>query len=148
MSRLGTLWNPWREMNHLRQEMNHLMGYDGWPVSRQSVAFPAINMWENSQGLVLTAEIPGVDASKLDVTLEKDSLTLSGAREAFMAQNAPTEESYVRHERWFEPFNRTVELPFDVDPNKCDAQYEKGVLTIKLERAPEDQPKKVAIKAG
>jgi HSP20 family protein len=54
----------------------------------------------------------------------------------------------VRRERWFEPFRRTVELPFDVDPDKCEAVYEKGVLTLKLERRPEYEPKKLSIKAG
>ena len=63
-------------------------------------------------------------------------------------QPRSAEEDYVRRERWFEPFKRTVELPFDVDPEKCDASYEKGVLTIRLERRPELQPKKLTIKAG
>jgi HSP20 family protein len=143
---MGTLWNPWREMNRLRREMDHLVNYEGWPTSRGQTAFPPVNAWENEQGLVLTAEIPGVDPSQLDVSLEKDSLTISGQR----AGGAPTtpEENYVRRERWFEPFQRTVELPFDVNPDKCDASYERGVLTVRLERAPELQPKKLTIKAG
>jgi len=146
MARMGTLWNPWREMNRLRREVDHLINYEGWPTSRGQAAFPAVNAWENEQGLVLTAEIPGIDPSKLDVSLEKDVLTISGER----AGGAPAtpEENYVRRERWFEPFKRTVELPFDVNPDKCDASYERGVLTVRLERAPELQPKKLTIKAG
>lgn len=146
MTRMGTLWNPWHEMNRLRREVDHLINSDGWPASRGQVAFPAVNAWENAQGLLLTAEIPGADPAKLDVSLEKDVLTISGERSG----EAPTtqEENYARRERWFQPFKRTVELPFEVNPETCDASYERGVLTIKLERAPELQPKKLTIKAG
>jgi HSP20 family protein len=146
MTRMGTLWNPWREMNRLRREMDHLVSYEWAPLARGTTAFPPVNLWENEKGLVLTAEIPGVDAAGLDVSLEKDSLTISGERAGNPAGN--NEEDFVRRERWYQPFKRTVELPFDVDPEKCDATYEKGVLTVRLERRPELQPKKLTIKAG
>jgi HSP20 family protein len=117
-----------------------------WPTRRQTTPFPAINALESEKGLTLTAELPGIDASQLDVHVDKDSITIAGHRGT--APAAPKDESYVRRERWFEPFRRTVELPFDVDPDKCEAVYEKGVLTLKLERRPEYEPKKLSIKAG
>jgi len=143
---MGTLWNPWRDMNRLRREMDRLVNYEWAPLVRGTAAFPPVNVWENEKGLVLTAEIPGLDPSQLDVSLEKDSLTISGGRAGGSTETP--EENFVRRERWFEPFKRTVELPFDVDPEKCDASYEKGVLTVRLERRPELQPKKLTIKAG
>jgi HSP20 family protein len=147
MTRTVMHWNPWREMNRVRREMDQLFNYDWRPATWQHHAeFPPINAWENENGLVLSAELPGADASKLDVSLEKDSVTISGERAAEAGQ--PTAESYVRRERWFEPFKRTFELPFDVNPDKCEATYEKGVLTVRLERSPEQQPKKLTIKAG
>lgn len=146
MTRMGTLWNPWRDMNRLRREMDRLVNYEWAPLVRGTAAFPPVNVWENEKGLVLTAEIPGLDPSQLDVSLEKDSLTISGGRAGGSTETP--EENFVRRERWFEPFKRTVELPFDVDPEKCDASYEKGVLTVRLERRPELQPKKLTIKAG
>lgn len=146
MTRMGTYWNPWREMNRLRREMDQWINPQWAPLARGTVAFPPVNVWENEKELVLTAEIPGLDAAQLDVSLENDSLTIAGARTASGAQ--ATEEDYVRRERWFEPFKRTVELPFEVDPEKCDATYEKGVLTVRLQKRPEVQPKKLTIKAG
>jgi HSP20 family protein len=143
---MATVWNPWREMNRLRREMDQLMTSEWWPTSRRSGTFPLVNVLENEKGLVLTAEVPGIDTAQLDVTLEKDSLTISGGRVPSPAGVA--EENFVRRERWFEPFNRTIELPFNVNPDQCDASYERGVLTIKLERAPEHHPKKLTIKAG
>jgi HSP20 family protein len=146
MTRMGTYWNPWREMNRLRQEMDHLVHHEWAPLARGTVGFPPVNLWENEKGLRVTAEIPGLDAAQLDVSLEKDVLTISGARAEVGSSNA--EEDYVRRERWFEPFKRTIELPFEIDPDQCDATYEKGVLTVQLERRPEVQPKKLNIKAG
>jgi HSP20 family protein len=147
MSRMRTAWNPWREMNRLRQELDQLAGRgEWWPNLRQTTPFPAINALESEKGLTLTAELPGIDASQLDVHVDKDSITIAGHRAT--APTTPKDESYVRRERWFEPFRRTVELPFDVDPDKCEAVYEKGVLTLKLERRPEHEPKKLSIKAG
>jgi HSP20 family protein len=133
-------------MNRLRREMDHLMNYEWAPLARGTAAFPSVNLLESEKGLVLTAELPGLDPAQLDVSLEKDSLTISGAR-ASLSPDAEG-ENYIRRERWFEPFKRTIELPFDVDPDKCDASYEKGVLTVRLERRPEVQPKKLTIKAG
>jgi HSP20 family protein len=146
MSRMATYWNPLREMNRLRREMDYLFNPHWAAHDRGAAAFPPLNMWENEKGLVLTAEIPGLDAAQLDVSLEKDTLTIGGTRAGESTQNA--EEDYVRRERWFEPFKRTIELPFEVDPEKCDASYEKGVLTVRLERQPEVQPKKLTVKAG
>jgi HSP20 family protein len=146
MSTMRAVWNPWREMNRLRQELDHAANGEWWPHLRRPTAFPAFNALESPTGLTLTAELPGLDASQLDVHVDKDSVTVSGQRAA--APAGTKEESYVRRERWFEPFRRTVELPFDVEPEKCEAVYEKGILTLKLARVPEHQPKKLTIKAG
>jgi HSP20 family protein len=147
MSRMRAVWSPWREMSRLRQELDQMTGGgEYWPNLRRTTAFPSINAFESDKGLTLTAELPGIDASQLDVHVDKDSVTIAGQRAA--ASTETKDESYVRRERWFEPFRRTVELPFDVDPEKCEAVYEKGVLTLKLERVAEHEPKKLQIKAG
>jgi HSP20 family protein len=132
-------------MNRLRHELDQILS----PQVRgaqQSVQFPPVNVWEKENNVVLTAELPGLDPAQIDVTVEKDSVTLAGRR----MEDATTEneENYMRHERSLDAFTRTIELPFDVDPEKCEADYEKGVLTVKLQRAPESQPKKLSIKAG
>jgi HSP20 family protein len=133
-------------MNRLRREMDQLLGNQWAPMAQATAAFPPVNVLENEQGLIVTAELPGLDASQLEVSLEKDSLTIAGARSGKPTEKG--EEDYVRRERWSEPFKRTIELPFDVDPEKCDASYERGVLTVRLQRRPEMQPKKLTIKAG
>jgi HSP20 family protein len=147
MTGMRTVWNPWRDVNRLRQELDQMTTGDWWPHLRRPSVFPAINALQNEGGLTLTAELPGLDASQLDVHVDKDSVTISGQRAAAAAEGTGA-ESYVRRERWFEPFRRSVELPFNVDPEKCEAVYEKGILTLKLARLPEHEPKKLTIKAG
>ncbi len=145
MSRIATVWSPWANEPAASGD-GSLDELRVGALARGTSAFPPVNLWENEKGLVLTAELPGLDASQLDVSLEKDSLTISGGR---AGEPGKTEgEDHIRRERWYEPFKRTIELPFDVDPEKCDASYEKGVLTVRLERRPEIQPKKLTIKAG
>ncbi len=145
MSRMRTVWNPWQDMNCLRAELDQLSSGQWWPHVRRGASFPAMNALQSEQGLTLTAELPGIDASQLEVHVDKDSVTIAGKR---ATPPETREESYVRRERWFEPFRRTIELPFDVDADKCEAVYEKGVLTLKLARTPEHEPKKLTIKAG
>jgi HSP20 family protein len=154
---LGRVWYARCEIRMQTATARHRFraGFD-WVFSRniergrngnESIGqFPPVNVWEDQSGLTLTAELPGVDPTHLDVAVEKDSLTISGQRGTGSAEGS--EENHVRRERWFEPFQRTVELPFDVNADKCEAAYEKGVLTIKLERAPEHQPKKLTIKGS
>lgn len=146
MNGLRTAWNPLREMNRLRHELDQMTNGEWWPNVRRTAAFPAVNALESQSGLVLTAELPGIDASQLDVHVDEDSVTIAGQRTA--QPTGATEESYVRRERWFQPFRRTVELPFEVDPEKSEAVYEKGLLTLKLLRKAEPEPKKLTIKAG
>ena len=82
MSTMRTVWNPWREMNRLRQELDHVANGEWWPHLRRPAAFPAFNALESPTGLTLTAELPGLDASQLDVHVDKNSVTVSGQRAA------------------------------------------------------------------
>ncbi len=138
-------WNPWRDLNRLRREFDRLYA----PARAQSPArrgeFPLLNAWQNKECLVLTAELPGLDVETLDVTVNPDSIILSGRRLDAALNEGKTR---VREERWNAPFERHVELPFEVDPQQTEATYEKGVLSIKLHRPAEHKPKKVTIKAG
>jgi len=145
MSAMLRTWNPWRELNRLRSELDRSAWPERFVAASTQRTFPQLNAWQSKETLILTAEIPGLDMEKLDLTVKPDSLTLSGARSD--AEPKPG-ETYLRRERRSEPFHREVELPFEVDPQQTEATYEKGVLTITLHRPAEHKPKKVTIKAG
>ena len=133
----------WEEMNRLQREMNQLFdSYDrGW---LPTAGFPALNVWLNDEGAVVTAELPGVDVKDLDINVVGETLTLIGERKP---EGLPKDAVVHRQERGIGKFTRTVDLPFAVDSNKVQATLEKGILRILLPRAEKDKPRKIAIKA-
>ncbi len=136
-------WNPWQELDQIQHEMGRLFGRRMGNALPRS-AFPAVNVWGDESSLVLTAEIPGVDPEKLDITVNRNTIVLRGTREVGKPRDG---ETYYRQERQGAEFSRTCELPFDIDPESADATYEKGVLTLRLARPNEHLPKKVVVKA-
>lgn len=104
--------------------------------------FPAMNLWSDGNEAVITAELPGIDPSAADISVVNRTLTIKGSRNA---EEAGAEGSYHRQERWSGSFTRTIELPFQVDQNKVEARFSKGVLEIRLPRTEADKPKKIAI---
>lgn len=135
-------WNPWQELNRLRDEFERV-----WPTraDHNRSRFPLLNAWEGKETFVITAELPGLELENIDISVKSDSLTLSGKR---MSESTIEGENKLRQERWTESFERHVELPFEVDPQKADATYERGVLTITLHRPEEQLPKKIAVKSA
>jgi HSP20 family protein len=139
--RLGRGWDPFREVETLRREMNRLFTRTGpWGAPE----FPALNIWVQDHNALVTAELPGIDAQDLDISVVGETMTLSGNRKADVLKEG---ESYHRQERGSGSFSRTVKLPFRVEAGKVSAKYERGVLQITLPRAEEDKPKKIQIKS-
>lgn len=135
----------WREMERLRREMDRLLSETAsfaMPVFR---GYPAMNVWVNEDGAIVTTELPGVNPEELDISVVDDTLTLSGTRKADELEEGAT---YHRRERGCGSFTRSFQLPFKVDPQKVEAVASNGVLTITLPRAEEDKPKKIAVRVG
>ena len=142
MTRILSTWDPWQELADLQKQMNRLFS-SRWPVRRE--AFPPVNLRVGEDGLVLTAEIPGVSPDDLDVTIQRDLVTIKGRRQPEALEDGQT---YTRRERFTEAFARTINLPFEVDPQQADARYANGVLTLTLSRPAEHKPTRVNVKAG
>ncbi len=139
--RIGRGWDPSREIESLRREMNRLFARTSpW----EAPEFPAINIWVRDNEARVTAELPGIDAKDLDISVIGDTMTLGGNRKADVLKEG---ESYHRQERGSGSFARTVRLPFKVETDKVSAKYERGVLRITLPRAEEDKPKKIEVKS-
>ena len=135
---------PWREMDRLQREMNRLFE-DYSPMRlRTAPSYPALNVWSNEDGLLVTAEVPGVSPDDIDVNVIGETLTLSGTRKA----DELTEGArYHRQERGYGKFSRTLQLPFPVTVDKIEAKFKNGVLSVRLPRAEEDKPRKIAVKS-
>ena len=107
--------------------------------------FPSINAWVNDDGVVLTAEIPGVELDNLDISIIEQSLTLSGTRNS---PGFPPDAQIRRRERSHGEFSRTLELPFRVNIDGVDAQLQNGVLRLELPRLPEEKSRKIEVKTS
>lgn len=134
----------WREMDRLQREMNRLFSSYDPGVTRSAPSYPPINLWADEESVLLKAELPGVKADHLDISIEENTLVLSGER---FKEEIPENGSYHRRERGAGKFTRSVNLPFRVDQKEVDAELNHGVLTVKLPRAEEDKPKKITVKS-
>ena len=138
-------WDPWDELSQLQQEVNRLFsGSRMGPRNGAGREFPAVCVYTAADDLIITAELPGIDHEQLDITATGDTLTLRGSRGAETLKEG---ECFHRQERPAGQFVRTLQLPFEVDPEKTEARYEKGVLHVKLVRPEQMKLKKVAVKA-
>jgi len=134
----------WHEMQSLQRDMNRLFNRYGDSSIRSAPHYPAINLWSKGDDQFVSAEMPGVRAEDVQVSVEGNTLMISGERKA---QEMPEGARMVRKERNFGSFSRTLQLPYRVDPEKVDASFHQGILSIQLPRAEEDKPKKIAIRS-
>jgi HSP20 family protein len=142
-----SLYNFPDEFERLRQEFDDLFGAVGMPTGIRSVArgaFPAINVGNTPQSLEIYAFAPGVDASKVEVTVDRGVLTLAGERPSAVPEGKGKVNVYSR-ERVGGAFRRAISLPDDADPSKVEATYSDGVLHISIARREAAQPKRIAI---
>jgi len=107
--------------------------------------FPAVNIWNGAEAYVLTAEIPGIDPDKLEVSIVSDTVTIRGSRAPLTLKEG---ETYHRVERGHGQFIRSVKLPKPLDPDKVEARYAMGILNLRLPRAEAEMPRKIALKTS
>jgi HSP20 family protein len=138
--------NPWREIEQIQREMSRLANSLGG-VNRPNVApgYPAINVWSNEDGILVTAELPGVKPEDIDISVVDKTFTISGTRQPDQLQDG---ERYHRRERRQGKFTRTFELPFKVEADQVEALFENGVLNVSLPRAEAEKPRKIAVKSA
>lgn len=140
-------WFPFFDVGKTLEEMDRALSRMGQPLGLRSVprgTFPAINVYEQDDSIVLTAEVPGIKPDDLDVTVVNDSVTLKGRRQE---QNPSDDSRIYRRERAAGAFARTVTLPESIDPNSVQAWYKDGILRVHMSKAQEAKPKKVTIKS-
>ncbi len=138
--RFGGMTYPLREMQRVQREMNRIFSGLDQPVNQE---IPAVNAWVGEGDVIGTAELPGVDPGKVDISVVGDTLTIGGSRETAPLMEG---ESYHRQERSYGRFSRSLQLPFHVEAGKVEAKYDKGVLKITLPRAEADKPRKISVR--
>jgi HSP20 family protein len=135
------------EFERLRRELDDVFGASGLPSSIRSVAagsLPAINIGRTPTSVEVYAFAPGIDASKIDVTIDRGVLRISGERTADVPAENERINVYSR-ERSVGSFTRAVALPDDVDPAHVKASYRDGVLQVSIARREAAQPKRITV---
>jgi HSP20 family protein len=143
-----TRWNPRRELFGLHNRFNRMFDNFFSPTVRGDEAFPVwgwnpvVDIYENEENIVITAELPGIDKKDMTVDVKGRVLTLKGERST---DNEVKEDSYYRQERCYGKFERCFTLPAEIDPEKIKADYKDGVLKINIPKVEESKPKQVSI---
>ena len=132
----------WQEMDQLQREMNRLFDASSQRSVFNSPSYPAVNIWTNDDGQMISAEMPGVSPDDINIDVTGDALSISGVRKP---DEVARDARYHRRERTFGSFSRAIQLPFMVDTNRVEATFRNGVLLITLPRAEADKPRKIAI---
>ena len=131
-----------RPFSTLHREMNRL--FEGLlpeaglrPVTWRSTAEaiqPSIDVTESEKAFLVTAELPGVEEKDVEVSLSDDVLTLKGEKRLSKEEK---EKDYMRMERSYGAFYRSIPFPTRIDENAVKAEYKNGVLTVVCPKAPE-----------
>ena len=104
---------------------------------------PKVDVREEDKEIIVSAELPGMDQKDIDVTVTNDSIRISGEKKH---EKEEEEKGFYRHETFCGSFDRVIDLPAEVEEDKAEAEFSKGVLTIKLPKSEEAQAKRKKIK--
>jgi HSP20 family protein len=142
-----TRWDPFRDLLNLQNEMTRVFGraYGEDAEGTRASWAPPIDIYETPEAYKVVAELPGFDPGEVDVTVNDGTLTIKGERKFYSETN---EENFHRIERRFGAFQRLVSLPQQVQADKVEAAFDKGVLTVSIPKAELAKPRKIEIKAG
>lgn len=106
--------------------------------------FPALNVWEDGENVFVEAEVPGLKAEELDITVVGDELTLKGERSEASEEQA----SFHRRERGIGPFTRVIRLSSEVKADQVQATLTDGILLLKLPKTEAAKPRKIKVKTA
>lgn len=133
------------EVRRLEQELDELLGgTTSWASSIRSLpagTFPAINVGSTDEQITVYVFAPGIDPKSLDIQVQQNLLSISGARQEAQEQDA----TYYRQERFRGEFRRALTLPEDVDPDKIEAKYREGIVEISMKRRESTKPRQISI---
>ena len=143
-----TRFEPFRDLFNLQGQVNRLFqdfsrGSD--ELLSTGTFVPAVDIYEDEHNITLKLEVPGISEKELDIQLENNTLTVRGERKF---EKEEKEENFHRIERRYGAFARSFTLPNTVDVENVDAQYESGVLKLKLAKRAEAKPKQIKVNVG
>jgi len=149
---VGTTRRPQDSMTSLRR-LNSILdeAFSSWPFQNQengaltSSWIPACDVFEDKDAVKIVAEVPGVRAEDVKLSIENNLLTVRGEKRQHAEE---TTERVHRYERTYGTFERAFSLPTTVDPEKIVANYTDGILTVTIPKAERARPREIPVKVG
>ena len=140
-------WNPSRDFVRLQDEVNRLFDTSsGLTRSTESYGWtPAVDVYEDTEGVTFKFDLPEVEAKDVDVRLEDGVLTVRGERKLEREENR---DGYHRIERSYGVFARSFTLPATLEADKASAEQKNGVLRIFVPKRAEAKPKSISVKVN
>jgi HSP20 family protein len=139
--------NPLQNLRRLNSLLDEAFGT--WPVQQgesgtiTAAWIPAVDVFEDSEAVKIVAEIPGVDPKDVKLSIENNVLTIRGEKKQVAEEKT---ERVHRYERSYGLFERTFVLANTVDPDRIEAKYDAGVLTVLLPKAERARPREIPVK--
>ncbi len=144
-----TRWDPFREMAVLQDRMNRLFSDQFSQLGHEDVLtgsfVPPVDVYEDENSIEVRLEVPGIDEKDIDIRMENNTLTIRGERKF---EKEEKEENFHRIERRYGSFTRTFTLPSTVNAEDVNADYDKGVLKVRLAKRAEAKPKQIKVNVG
>lgn len=144
-----TTRRPENELATMQGRVNRLFNemLGPWPYGPEGGAInsawlPPVDVFEDKEGIKLTAELPGVKADDVKISLENQTLTLRGEKRQIAEE---TVEKVHRYERSYGSFERTFTLPSTVDSEKIQATFADGILTVTLPKVEKAKPREIPV---
>lgn len=144
-------WDVFRDLDNLKREIDEAFRGAGYnrpfgsaflsPIATRR--FPLVNVGDDDGSVYVDAVVPGVNPANIDLTVLRNTLTISGERKPLDVQQG---QIVHRSELGAGTFSRTLELPVDIDPDKVSAEYKNGIMRITLAKAEHAKPRKIDIK--
>jgi HSP20 family protein len=142
-------WNPGRDFAQLQERINRMFndvygrsGDEG--LMNQGNWIPPVDIYQTSNHeIVLKAELPDMKRDDVQVTVDQNTLTITGEKKL---THDVKEDKFQRMERCYGSFTRSFALPPNVDPSKLMAEYKNGVLTVRIPLREEAKPRQIEVR--
>lgn len=140
-------WDPIRDMISMRETMNRILDESfarGSQTRGTGAWLLPMDAYITDEAIIIRADVPGISADELDITLEGDTLTIRGE----IKRDEAKDRKYVLLERPTGRFERTLTINTPIDHEKVEANFKDGVLTLTLPKAEAVRPRQIAVKSG
>src|SRR5262245_14497193 len=140
-----TRWDPYRELDRFSRALGSAFGRTEREDESLTAWVPPVDIHEEKDRMVITAELPGFKENEISLTTENGMLTISGERKFEKEENG---KNYHRVERSYGRFARSFSLPNNVDREKIQARFENGLLSVDLPKREDAKPRTIKITEG